>query len=103
MSIQEAAGAPAPNVAGSPLPPHIVAEIHGIYMAWVPEDRDAVSHPSQRGSSRRWIGWSLCSRGRNRARTRRGADSLRSPTPRLNSTGRTHSTDGCGAAGGRST
>jgi hypothetical protein len=44
MSIQEAAGAPAPNVAGSPLPPHIVAEIHGIYMAWVPEDRDAVSH-----------------------------------------------------------
>ena len=46
MSTKEkagAAGATAPDVAGSPLPPHIIAEIHGIYMAWVAEDREAVA------------------------------------------------------------
>ena len=46
MSTKEkagAAGGAAPDVAGSPVPPHIIAEIHGIYTAWVAEDRDAVS------------------------------------------------------------
>lgn len=38
-----AAGATAPEMAGSPIPPHIIAEIHGIYSAWVPEDPDAVA------------------------------------------------------------
>jgi len=33
----------APQMVGSPSPPHIIAEIHGIYCAWVPEDPDAVA------------------------------------------------------------
>jgi hypothetical protein len=38
-SVHEAA----PQLAGSPVPPHIIGEIHGIYCAWVPEDPDAVA------------------------------------------------------------
>lgn len=38
-----AGGSTPPEMAGSPVPPHIIAEIHGIYAAWVPKDRDAVA------------------------------------------------------------
>jgi hypothetical protein len=38
----KATGAAGPGVAGSPVPPHIIAEIHGIYSAWVPADPGAV-------------------------------------------------------------
>lgn len=41
MTKTATTGAPAPETAGSPLPPHIIAEIHGIYSAWVPHDPDA--------------------------------------------------------------
>jgi hypothetical protein len=40
---EQAAGTTAPELWGSPVPPHAIAEIHGLYTAWVPEDRDAVA------------------------------------------------------------